>query len=152
MSKMIDITQSQKDKNASMYGAIAKSLWLNSAVISKHLDHSLGVIHGIGLTEYMVLLNLMQAPHHALRRIDLAEALARTASGITRMLIPMEKIGLVEKATSERDARVSLVKITPAGEEIFGNASLTLEDKSASLLKGLDNGQVNTLLQLLNTI
>lgn len=139
-------------KSDSKYGAITKSLWLNAAVISRHLDNSLGAIHGIGLTEYMVLLNLMQAPNQALRRIDIADALARTASGVTRMLMPMEKIGLVTKDTSGRDARVSLVKITPAGEELFKNASATLNSKSESLLKNIDSNNADTLLMLLEKI
>ncbi len=132
--------------------SIAKSLWINSAVISKHLDNSLGAIHGIGLAEYMVLLNLMQAPNRSMRRIDIAEALGRTASGITRMLMPMEKIGVVAKATSERDARVSLVRITPAGETIFSDASTTFEQKAESLLKNIDGRKAETFLTLLNSI
>lgn len=134
------------------YGAISKSLWLKSAVISKHLDNSLGAIHGIGLAEYMVLLNLMKAPNHALRRIDIAEALARTASGITRMLMPMEKIGLVSKETNARDARVSLVKITPAGEDLFRNATVTLDAKSQSLLRNIDSESADKMLALLQSI
>jgi DNA-binding MarR family transcriptional regulator len=137
---------------SSKYASITKSLWLNSAVISKHLDASLGAIHGIGLTEYMVLLHLVSAPNKTLRRIDVAEAMARTASGITRMLMPMEKIGLIEKVASVRDARVSLVKITAAGEEIFANASTTLDSRSESLLKNLDDKKASTLLSLLDSI
>lgn len=139
-------------KSESKYGAITKNLWVNAAIISKQIDNSLGAIHGIGLTEYMVLLNLMQAPNHSLRRIDIAEALARTASGITRMLMPMEKIGLISKEMNERDARVSLVKITPAGEELFKNASATLETRSETLLKNLDPKDADKFLDLLQTI
>ncbi len=139
-------------KENSKYGAITKSLWVNNAIISKQLDNSLGAIHGIGLTEYMVLLNLMKAPNHVLRRIDIADALARTASGITRMLMPMEKIGLVKKETNNRDARVSLVKITPAGEELFKNASVTLDSKSEAILKNMDSKKADRFLELLNTI
>ncbi len=139
-------------KENTKYGAITKSIWVNNAIISKQLDNSLGAIHGIGLTEYMVLLNLMKAPNHVLRRIDIAGALARTASGITRMLMPMEKIGLVKKETNNRDARVSLVKITPAGEELFKNASVTLDSKSEALLKNMDSKKADRFLELLNTI
>ncbi len=139
-------------KKESIYGEITKSLWINSHIISKQLDNSLGAIHGIGLTEYMVLLNLINAPNHTLRRIDIAEALGRTASGITRMLMPMEKIGLIAKEINQRDARVSLVKITSVGLEIFNNASTTLENKSKHILKNVDNNQATNLLNLLNTI
>ena len=145
-----------KVKNAmeteSKYATAAKSLWINSAFISKKIDNSLGAIHGIGLTEYMVLLNLANAPNKAVRRIDLADAIGRTASGITRMLMPMEKIGLVEKEISPRDARVSLVKITAAGEVIFHDASVTLNQKSEQLLKSLNSKQLDNFLVLLNSI
>ncbi|WP_338519664.1 MarR family winged helix-turn-helix transcriptional regulator [Alteromonas gracilis] len=139
-------------KSEEKYGDISKSLWLNSAIISKHLDNSLSAIHGIGLTEYMVLHSLVKAPNRALRRIDIAEALARTASGITRILMPMEKIGLIAKDVNERDARVSLVKITNTGEELFNNATTTLEKKSETLLKNLDDKSADKFLALLQSI
>jgi DNA-binding MarR family transcriptional regulator len=139
-------------KKESKYATAAKSLWINSAFISKQIDNSLGAIHGIGLTEYMVLLNLANAPNKTLRRIDVADAIGRTASGITRMLMPMEKIGLVDKEISPRDARVSLVKITAAGEVIFHDASVTLNQKSEQLLKSLNNKQLDNFLVLLNSI
>ena len=141
-----------QSNSQSSYGEIAKQIWFNAAVVSKNLDNSLGAIHGIGLTEYMVLLHLMKAQNHALRRIDIADALARTASGVTRLLVPMERIGLVEKETNQRDARVSLVKITPAGEELFQNATLTVNEKSASILKNLAPKQAKTLLELLDLL
>ena len=47
-----------------------------------------------------------------------------TASGVTRILAPMEKIGLIKKETAQRDARVSFVAITPAGQR---NLNETLE-------------------------
>ena len=138
--------------NESKYGAVTKSLWIHSAIISKHLDSSLGAIHGTGLTEYMVLHSLMKAPNHSLRRIDIAETLARTASGITRMLMPMEKIGLVKKELNGRDARVSLVKITPAGEELFGYATITVDSRSEALLPGVASKSIGRFLEVLNTI
>jgi DNA-binding MarR family transcriptional regulator len=139
-------------KKESKYATAAKSLWLNSAFVSKQIDNSLGAIHGIGLTEYMVLFNLSNAPNKALRRIDVADAIGRTASGITRMLMPMEKIGLVEKEISPRDARASLVKLTAAGETIFHDASVTLNQKSEQLLRGLNSKQLDSFQVLLDTI
>jgi DNA-binding MarR family transcriptional regulator len=134
------------------YGEITRNLWLNAAVITKSLDNSLGAIHGIGLTEYMVLLNLAQAPNHTLRRIDIADAIARTGSGVTRLLMPMEKVGLVSKEANARDARVSLVKITPAGIELFENASVTLDQKSQALLTNIAGDNADRLLELLEAI
>ena len=74
-------------ENESTHAEIAKSLWINSAVISRHLDNSLGAIHGIGLAEYMVLLNLMNAPNQTLRRIDIADC---KCCGVTISFIKRE--------------------------------------------------------------
>ena len=133
-------------------GAVTKNLWINSAIISRHMDNALGANHGIGLAEYMVLESLMNAPGYCMRRVDSAEALARPASGITRMLVPMEKIGLVSKEVNERDARVSLVKITPAGEEMFNNATVTLNRRSNAYFRRLDAKKFESLATLLEAI
>ena len=138
--------------NSSVYGAAAKAIWLKSATVSRKLDNSLGAVHGIGLAEYMVLLNLANSPTHSLRRIDIADSVSRTASAITRMLMPMEKIGLVQKDSSSRDARVSLVKITPAGLEMFENATSTLNARAEDILGGFSSKQAADFLSFLEKI
>ena len=134
------------------YALAARRLWSGSTHITRRLDNSLGAIHGIGLTEYMVLQQLAQSPTGALRRIDLADAVERTASGITRMLRPMEKIGLVEKDVSERDARVSLVRVTPAGQRVYEEASETVKQQSEALLSGLGARALDNFLDLLDAV
>lgn len=135
-----------------MYSDISKKLWMTHTLMAKHLDNALGTIHGIGLTEYMVLQALIEAPSKVMRRVDLAESIGRTASGITRMLMPMEKIGLIKKEANKRDARVSLVKITAAGERLFTDASATFEQKSEQLLKNLSSKQLENLSKILQEI
>ena len=122
---------------------------MRSAQITKSLDNGLGAVHGISLTEYMVLDALVQAPEQKLRRIDIAEAMARTASGVTRLLMPMEKIGLVKKQSSARDARVSMVQLTKTGERLYKDASVTLDHKAESILGRLNRKEVQALAQLL---
>ncbi len=127
-------------------------LWLASTAVTKKVDMNLGAIHGIGFTEFVVLRHLMNAQNKIMRRVDLAESVGRTASAITKMLTPMEKIGLIQKQANPRDARESLVKITKTGEQIFVDASETLEQKSKLLLKRLDDKQVKNLVELLNLV
>ncbi|MGE8426038.1 MAG: MarR family winged helix-turn-helix transcriptional regulator, partial [Sphingobacterium siyangense] len=83
------------------------------SVITKKFD---GLsLHGLSLTDFMILHILSQTSGNRLRRIDLAESTGLTASGITRIISPMEKMGLVVKEHNDRDARVSYVKLTAAG-------------------------------------
>jgi DNA-binding MarR family transcriptional regulator len=57
-----------------------------------------------------------------MRRIDLAEKVGLTASGVTRLLAPMEKVGLVRREKNADDARVSEVSLAPGGKTRLENA------------------------------
>ncbi len=72
---------------------------------------------GLGYNEFIILYHLGQAPDEKMRRIDLANKLGMTASGITRLLLPMEKIGYISKELNALDARVSLVMLAPGGKQ-----------------------------------
>ena len=78
---------------------------LNSKIYRK-LDASLW---GIWFNDFIVLYYLNLAIDKKLRRIDLAEKVGLTASWVTRLLLPMEKIWLVSKEVNQFDARVSYV-------------------------------------------
>lgn len=86
------------------------------AIMSRRFDSGLG---GLGLNEFIILFHLSQAPETKMRRIDLAEKIGLTASGVTRILLPMEKVGLIKKEVNEHDARVSLVMLTSGGKRKF---------------------------------
>lgn len=62
-----------------------------------------------------------------MRRVDLADKIGFTASGVTRMLIPLEKIGLVQREAYERDARVSYVGLTDIGKQVFEESLVSAE-------------------------
>ena len=87
------------------------------ALVARAFDRHLGV--GIGFSDFVILYYLSQAPEEKMRRIDLAEKVALSASGITRLLLPMEKIGLVAREASTSDARVSYVKLAPGGKRLL---------------------------------
>jgi DNA-binding MarR family transcriptional regulator len=87
------------------------------SLITRKFDCRLG--GGLSFTYFQVLYYLSLAPDEKLRRIDLAEKLALTASGVTRLLIPMEKIGLVKREASDHDARVSYVQLAPGGKQLL---------------------------------
>ncbi len=84
------------------------------ARLTNRFDRALG---GLSFTELLVLLHLEQAPGRQLRRVDLAEQIGLTASGITRILLLMAKIHLVKDGKTTDDARVRTVEATAAGRE-----------------------------------
>jgi DNA-binding MarR family transcriptional regulator len=95
-----------------------------SKILTKHSRRFNGGLDGIGFNEFVILVHLEQVPGKKMRRIDLAEKMGLTASGVTRILAPMEKIGLIKREVAPRDARVSFVAITPSGHR---NLTETLE-------------------------
>lgn len=117
----------------------------------KKMDLLLSV-HGISFTEFMVMYHLSAAPNKMMRRIDLAESVGLSASGVTRMLNPMEKIKLVQKQVNPRDARVSLVKLSKTGEQVFKEAYISFEKGADSLLQALDSRQCAKFLELIKVL
>ena len=95
------------------------------SAITRELSAQLQREHGLTLNDYEVLLHLAHAEHGMMRRVDLAESVILTASGITRLLDGLERSGCVEKATCSSDARVSYAKITDAGHAKLREASVT---------------------------
>ena len=82
------------------------------AAITRELSAQLQREHGLTLNDYEVLLHLSHAEGGRLRRVDLAERVLLTASGITRLLEGLERAGFVCKETCASDARVSYAKLT----------------------------------------
>ena len=117
------------------------------AKILRRVDSGLS-IHGISFTEFLVMYQLSRAPTKTLRRIDLAQSVGLSASGITRLLIPMEKIGLVKREENPRDARVSLVRLSSAGAQLFEDASVSFGHSADSIMQAIDNRQLKQITQI----
>jgi DNA-binding MarR family transcriptional regulator len=115
--------------------------------IVKRIDSELSV-HGISFTEFMVMYLLSCAPNNTLRRIDLAERIGLSASGVTRLLVPMEKRKMVQRETNPRDARVSLVKLSSAGQQLFKDALVSYEHAANWVTQHLDSEQLGQMLKL----
>jgi len=103
--------------------------------LERRLDKSLGAIRGISLAEYRLLRALGDAPGSQASRVDLAEAVGLTPSGVTRALRPMEKLSIVSTVKSKRDARLAIAALTPAGRELLDDASDVVDDTMKALLK-----------------
>jgi len=95
------------------------------AAITRALNADLLNSHGLTLSDYEVLLRLANAENQMMRRVDLAQSVLLTASGITRLLDGLEQAGCVEKVACKSDARVSYAKLTPVGRRKLKEAAET---------------------------
>ena len=120
------------------------------ATLTREFNARLQVEHGLTVTDYEVLLRLHHADGHRLRRVDLAERIGLTASGITRLLAGLEATGLVDRKSCANDSRVHYAVLTPAGHARLRGASAAHTESVASAFAGrFDDGELELLARLL---
>ena len=107
---------------------------------------------GLGFGDLAVLCAINQAPEGKIRRVDLAEQVGLTASGVTRLLVPLEKIGVIQREIHERDARVSYAKMTRAGRELFEDSLKYAEMKCNDLIPEDQAKKIQPASELLESI
>ena len=89
---------------------------------------------GLDFTDFMILHYLNEAPEGRLRRVDLAAKMGLTASGVTRMLLPLEKIHVIKRDLDEADARARYASLTPAGQELLQEVTERVKEKIEDLV------------------
>jgi DNA-binding MarR family transcriptional regulator len=102
---------SQQTVAVSAFAALLRA----HAAATRRLNAQLTVEHGLTISDFEVLLRLADAPDRRMRRVDLAQQVILTASGITRLLDGLERAGLVERDSCAGDRRVVYAVLTDAG-------------------------------------
>jgi DNA-binding MarR family transcriptional regulator len=117
------------------------------------LNAQLTADHGLTISDYEVLLRLSNAPERRMRRVDLAEQVLLTASGITRLLDGLERSGYVERGACDSDRRVVYAVLTNAGLEKLRAASQThVAQIDAYFTARYEDGELSELAALLSRI
>ena len=126
------------------------SLHRAHAKIERRLDRALSNLMGVSFSEYLLLRALGEAFNSSATRVDLADAVGLTASGVTRALRPLEKIGFVETTKDARDARRSLATLTTRGHETIANAEGVVAETLADVapIQALATGERKRLRAL----
>ena len=112
---------SEQSLGVQAFGALLRA----HATTTRQLNAQLIAEHGLTMADYDVLLHLAWAPDRRLRRVDLADRVVLTASGITRLLDGLERAGYVERAACDADRRVVHAVLTDAGLEKLRAAAET---------------------------
>ena len=124
---------------------------IQNSLIASRLSRKVGnrlSVHGLSLTEYLVMDYLSSCPHKEVSRIELAEHLGMSASGVTRLLMPMEKNRIVKKIKNPRDARQSLAKLSDTGQRVLDEASVSFAHIASDLTSQLSPNQQEKLIEL----
>jgi DNA-binding MarR family transcriptional regulator len=144
-------TYQQQDNNNSASSALQFFITLAKmqAIITRRFDHMGSMV---GFTDFAILYHLNLAEDKKLRRIDLADKVGLTASGITRLLPPLEKIGLVGREANPRDARSSFVTLTTSGQRVFQESLERAEMVATDMLPSQSAKNIEKCSELLEDI
>jgi DNA-binding MarR family transcriptional regulator len=93
------------------------------AAATRELSADLVRDHGLTINDYEALLRLSRADDRRLKRVELAETLVLTPSGVTRLLDGLERAGYVEKGSCDSDARITYAVLTDGGLDKLRQAS-----------------------------
>jgi DNA-binding MarR family transcriptional regulator len=131
--------------------AACEELALAYAALTAAMSRALGGHHGLNLTDLLILRAHDRAPSGALRRVDLAQDLRMTPSGVSRAVLPLEKIKILRREPNPADARASLTELTAAGRERLEDATSTAGEVAMQVvgdrLKADELAQLRQLLR-----
>jgi len=119
----------------------------------KAVNAQLVADHGLTVNDFECMLLLARAEERQMRRVDLAEQLILTASGITRLLDGLEQEGWVDRAACASDRRVTYAVLTDDGLAKLREASKShVADLRAFFEARYTNEELEQLAELLGRL
>lgn len=107
----------------------------------------------IPVTWYDVLVSLGGAPDNRLRAQTLAESVAITRPGMTRLVDAIEKAGLVRREAAKEDRRGCYVVLTDNGKRTLALANtIHLDDLETNFGRFLDAEDLSDLYRVMNKV
>lgn len=117
------------------------------------LSGEFSAVHGLSVNEYFLLMHLQRAPLNRLSRVELAKRMYVSASTVTRMAAPMEKLGLVTREADIRDARLAYVVLSKPGTIRLGEAKVTFAKHARAAFEDRwSSAELDSLSKLLNRL
>ena len=122
-------------------------------VLRRELESEVLTPRGLTFNDFEALLHLGRADDNRLRRIDLAELLMLSPSGVTRLLDGLVESGMIENVSCASDARVTWAKLTVEGMGTLECVGANHTKVMRELFQGsLDEGEVAQLSELLGKL
>ncbi len=123
------------------------------AAMTRSFNADLQSSGAITVTDFEALRRLAEATDGRMRRVDLAQAVGLTASGITRLLDGLQAAKLVCKEHCTEDARVTYAVITDLGREVLRRSAEThLSGLAALFAERFSPAEVDQLVELLGRL
>ncbi len=107
----------------------------SAEAIKNRLAGEFSAVHGLSVSEFFLLMQLDQTTGRRLSRVELAKRLHVSASTVTRMATPMEKLGLLTRESDSRDARLAFVVLTDTGQTRVQEARTTFAKQAGYVFR-----------------
>ena len=121
--------------------------------IRARLAGEFSAVHGLSVNEFVLMLHLENATTNRLSRVELARRMHISASTVTRMAQPLEKLGLLSRQTDDRDARLAYVVLTKSGRRKVQEAGETLSKQAQTVFQDRwDSSELQQLAALLHRL
>ena len=125
----------------------------SNAAMTRSFNASLQAGHGLTVNDFEVLRRLSLEPEGRMRRVDLAQVVSLTPSGITRLLEGLEAEGLVERESCPSDLRVTYARLTANGAQRLKAASCAhVASIKALFEEHLDEREITALADTLDKL
>ena len=137
------------DERITDYGRLVEAAGRLSRLLAARLRSATG----LAPATFEVLLRLGRSPDQRLRMSELADQLAVTTGGATRLIERVVAEGLVEKRQCPEDRRVQWVTLTAAGRRRLAEAAaLHLDDLQQQVFDRLDPADLPALRRSLDAL
>lgn len=114
-----------------------------NSIISRKL-----ITHGLSFSDFIILYLINSSKEKKLKRIEISELMGLSASGVTRMILPLEKLHILEKIDDSSDARAKYAKLTKAGEQLYKEAGVWMNLKIEDLLPDVNKNEIDKILKI----
>jgi MarR family 2-MHQ and catechol resistance regulon transcriptional repressor len=120
--------------------------------LGRQVGHELEQKCGISHTTFEVLLRISRAEGGQLSMSSLAQQVALTTGGITRLLDRMIEAGLVQRVPCPTDRRVAFAALTAAGEKTLNDALQVHAANLRRVFAAFSAGDLGKLDELLDRL
>ena len=123
------------------------------AQVRRQLERELQAEQSMGLGEYELLLILAYSHERRMRMSELADTLALSRSGATRLIDRLEADGLVRRTTCDTDRRGAWAELTDPGSARLRDASPThLRGVAEHFLDRIPSTDLDSLSRILDRV
>ena len=143
-------------RDEAVYSKQALRAWVQLLKTAKRIESEVASHfaneHGTSLSRFDVLANLERSPGHATGTSQLSKMLLASRGNITRLLDRMENDRLIRREPSPSDKRISEVRMTAAGEELFARLAPDHEGWAQDIFGALSEDELNELIAMLRKL